>query len=89
MNLEGSIALEYKSMNLYLISNVNKILMYDADSYTFIDEVPIKLLEADTREPNQIIAMVKSPDEEWLAVVTGKKLIMNEVKTNQLFIFKR
>ena len=52
MNLEGSIALEYKSMNLYLISNVNKILMYDADSYTFIDEVPIKLLEADTREPN-------------------------------------
>lgn len=33
--------------------------------------------------------MAKSQDENYLAVVSGKILIMNEQKTNQLFIFKR
>lgn len=51
--------------------------------------MPISLLKADTREPNQIIAMAKSQDEEYLAVISGKILIMNEQKTNQLFIFKK
>lgn len=51
--------------------------------------MPISLLKADTREPNQVIAMAKSQDEEYLAVISGKILIMNEQKTNQLFIFKK
>jgi hypothetical protein len=33
--------------------------------------------------------MTKSQDEEYLAVISGKILIMNEQKTNQLFIFKK
>ena len=33
--------------------------------------------------------MVKSQDETLLAVISGKKLIKNEQKINQLFIFKR
>ena len=55
MNLEGSVGLEYKTMDLYLVSKVDKILMYDVDRFNFIDEVPIKLMVADTREPNQIL----------------------------------
>ena len=69
-------------MDLYLVSKIDKILMYNIDDYTYIDEVPIKLLKADTREPNQILQMVKDSNEQYLAVITGKKLIMNEVKTN-------
>lgn len=52
MNLEGSVSIEYKTMDLYLVSNIDKILMYDVDKFKFIDEVPIKLMTADTREPN-------------------------------------
>ena len=33
--------------------------------------------------------MQKCQDEEYLGVISGKILIMNEQKTNQLFIFKR
>jgi hypothetical protein len=33
--------------------------------------------------------MQKCQNEEYLAVVSGKILIMNEQMTNQLFIFKR
>jgi len=27
--------------------------------------------------------------EEWLAIISGKNLVMNEQKQNQLFIFKK
>ena len=33
--------------------------------------------------------MQKCPNEEYIAIVSGKILIMNEQQTNQLFIFKR
>ena len=51
--------------------------------------MPISLLKADTREPNQVIAMAKSANEDYIAVISGKILIMNEQKTNQLFIFHK
>jgi hypothetical protein len=76
-------------MNAFLVSKIDKIIMYNSESFEEMDMVPIKLLKADTREPNQVIAMAKSSDEEHLAVISGKILIMNEQKTNQLFIFKK
>lgn len=33
--------------------------------------------------------MKKCQNEQYLAIISGKILIMNEQKTNQLFIFKR
>ena len=33
--------------------------------------------------------MAKSKDENWLAVISGKNLVMNQQKQNQLFIYKR
>jgi hypothetical protein len=63
--------------------------MYDSDTFQEIAHVPITLLPSTTREPNEIICMTKSADEIYLAVISGKNLVMNEQKHNQLFIFTR
>lgn len=42
-----------------------------------------------SREPNEIISMMLSHNEDHLAVISGKNLIMTETYPNQLFIFKR
>jgi hypothetical protein len=46
-------------------------------------------LESKTRERNEIISIAICPYEKYLAVITGKNLIKNEQKPNQIFIFKR
>ena len=33
--------------------------------------------------------MQKSTDENWLAIISGKNLVMAEQKQNQLFIYKK
>jgi hypothetical protein len=71
-NLEGSIALELKSMNAYLVSKIDKVIVYDSSTFKEVDQIPITLLKADTREPNQVIALKASEDEEWIAIITGK-----------------
>lgn len=81
--------MELETMHAFLVAHVDQINMYDNTDFKKIDTVPIKLLVTETREPNQIIAMQKCQDEQVLAIITGKILIMNEQKTNQLFIFKR
>lgn len=88
-NLEGSKGLEYISMNQFLVTKIDKVIAYDCDTYQAIDELPIKLLVTETREPNEVIAMQKDQNEEYLAVISGKNLIANEQKTNQLFVYKR
>jgi hypothetical protein len=77
-NLESSIGLELETMNAYLVSKIDKVIMYDSQSFNEVDNIPIKLLKADTREPNQVIAIKKCQDEEYLAIISGKILIMNE-----------
>ena len=63
--------------------------MFDCDTYQPCGEIPIKLLPTETREPNEIIGMAKSKCENYFAFVSGKNLVKNEQKQNQLFIFKR
>ena len=63
--------------------------MFDNQDFTRCGEIPIKLLITETREPNEVIGLVKSLDENWVAIISGKNLIMNEQKQNQLFIFKK
>ena len=46
-------------------------------------------MESVEREPNEILAMQKCGDEKYLAVITGKNLIMAQQKFNQLYLFKR
>jgi hypothetical protein len=51
-NLEGSIGLELKAMDAYLVSKIDRVAIHDAESFEAVDEIPIALLKADTREPN-------------------------------------
>ena len=46
-------------------------------------------MKSSEREPNEIIGLNVSKNQELIGVVSGKNLIMNEQKPNQLFIFKR
>ena len=85
----GALSLEIVSMNTFLVSKVDKVLMFDSDSYQMCGEITIKLLPTETREPNEVIGLVKSKCENFLAIISGKNLVKNEQKQNQLFIFKR
>ena len=44
--------------------------------------MPVKLLKTETREPNEVIALAACQNEEYLGIISGKNLIMNEQKTN-------
>lgn len=50
--MEGAIALEMQSMHMILIGKIDEIKMYNINSYEYMGDVPIKLMQADTREPN-------------------------------------
>ena len=52
--------------------------MYDSEEFEKYDSIEVNLMETDSREPNQVISMQKSIDEETIAIITGKKLMMNE-----------
>jgi hypothetical protein len=54
-----------------------------------VGELPVKLLKTETREPNEVIALSACQNEEYLGIISGKNLIMNEQKTNQLLIYRR
>ena len=73
-----------------MVTETDKVCMYD--SYTFEkvgDDLPIKLLPTETREPNEVIGIQASKCEKFICVVTGKNLVKNEQKQNQLQIIKR
>jgi hypothetical protein len=76
-------------MDVFLCSKVDKVCIYDSLTFKELGEIPITLLKTETREPNQVIAIQKCQNEQYLAIISGKNLIMNEQKINQLFIFKR
>ena len=85
-NLDGSRGLPIEAMNAFLISKTDRIKFFDTKTYKEIKECEIKipLLEkkAKEREPNQIISLQISQDQNLLAVISGKNLIMNEQKPN-------
>jgi hypothetical protein len=58
-NLEGAKALELKSMDVFLCSNIDKVVIYDSLSFQHVGDIPITLLKTETREPNQVIAIQK------------------------------
>lgn len=90
-NLEGSKGIDVESMGTFLVSKKDSVHMYDAQNFQEkIDHtIKIQLMESKTREVNQIISMVMCPYEQNLAIISGKNLIMNEQKPNQLFIYIR
>lgn len=51
-NLEGSKGLELKSMDIFLCSKIDKVIMYDSLTFDEIGALPLKLFPTETREPN-------------------------------------
>lgn len=88
-NLDGSKCLELEKHDMFICTNIDKVNMYDIDTFKWKSDLEINLLEdTESREPNEIIALQKCQNEKYIAVISGKKLIGNEEKINQLFIFK-
>lgn len=58
-NLDGAIGLPMESMNAFLVGKTNEINMYCIDKFKCKEDkkITIKLLESQTREPNEIIGM--------------------------------
>jgi len=77
------------SLKAFLVSQKDKILMYDSERFSKIGELSIELLPTKTREKHHIIGMKLSPNEEYLAVISGKLLIMQENHPMQLWMFKK
>jgi hypothetical protein len=79
-NYEGSKALEIVSSNLFLVSKIDQVFIYHSLTFKICGRIPISLLNSVSREPNEIIGMEISKCEDWLAVISGKNLVMNEQK---------
>ena len=56
-NLEGARALEIKSMGLFLVTKVDRVVMYDSTTYENVGDLPITLLKSETRETNGVLAI--------------------------------
>mmetsp|Transcript_801 Transcript_801/g.1008 ORF Transcript_801/g.1008 Transcript_801/m.1008 type:complete len:398 (-) Transcript_801:899-2092(-) len=56
-NLEAAKGLELQTMNTFLVSKVDKVIIYDSNNFLEIGQIPISLLKTETREPNQVIAL--------------------------------
>jgi hypothetical protein len=89
INLDGAKGLEMNSLGMIVVTNVDHLLLYDNRNFKLVKTIPIPLLKTESREPNEIIGIQKSECENFIAVISGKNLIMNEQMQNQLFIFKR
>lgn len=88
-NYENCKAIEIISSRLLMVTKLNRVVMYDINTLKECGEIPIELLAGTSREPNQVIGIQKSEDENWLAIISGKNLVMDEQMQNQLFIMKR
>jgi hypothetical protein len=89
MNCEGSKILELQSIGAFVVTNTSGVSIYDSQDFKLLGALDITLLESKEREPNEVLAIQKCQNEEYLAVLTGKNLIMQEQKLNQIYIFKR
>ena len=56
-NFEGSLGIELPSINCYLVTQTDKVIMYDSDTFQQVFEFEVNLQEETTREPNQVISL--------------------------------
>lgn len=65
-----------------MVTTKSGISLYDSTDFQFVWSLPITLLESTEREPNEVLTVTKCQNEEYLAVLSGKNLIMAEQKVN-------
>ena len=75
-NLEGAFGMALPLLGCFLVAKVDQVKIYSEKTFKQIGSIPVKLLVTETREPNEIIGMCKSKCEKFLAIISGKNLIM-------------
>ena len=75
---EGSFGICLNKLSVFLIAKVDRIYIFDSNTYQKQDEIGIQLLKTTSREPNEVIGMTKSKCERWVAIISGKNLVMNK-----------
>jgi hypothetical protein len=88
-NFEGSKAIEIQRFDLILVTNVDELLWVENKTYQKVGHIHIPMSKTETRENNEIIGLQKSDCENYIAVVSGKNLIMDEQHQSKLIVFKR
>ena len=56
-NLEGSKGIEFQNLGVFLVTKVDRIIIYDSNTFQEVSEIPISLLKTETREPNEVISI--------------------------------
>ena len=79
-NMEGAKAIEISCMGIIYVTNIEFLEMISNQTFKKMGRIHIPLLKTEAREPNEIIGIQKSGDEKWIAIITGKNLIMDEQK---------
>lgn len=51
-NLEGSLGMELETMDTFLVTKIDKVIMYDSTTFKEVGKIPIQLLPTETREAN-------------------------------------
>ena len=59
---DGSMAMEIHSLNVFFVSKIDKIHVYDLTNLEYKSEIDIELMKQDAkdREPNEILGMTLS-----------------------------
>ena len=88
-NLERSKALELPSLNMFIVTKIDKVIIYDSETFEYYSELPIKLLPTETREINEIISITSCAKDEYIAVISGKNLsiLLLDPSMNDIILF--
>jgi hypothetical protein len=86
-NLEKQCGLELEKNNAFIISQTNKVTIYNSQTFAPASTLPISLIDSNSREPSQVLELQKSEDEVFVGAVSGKNLIKDRKQINQLWIF--
>lgn len=88
-DFEDAIGLEIVTLGAFFVTQQDRILIFESEGFKQIDEIKIQLQPSNSREANEIIAIRTCQNEEYLAVICGKRLIRRAFAIDELFIYKR
>ena len=61
-----------------MVTARDKVKIYDASTFKLAKQIQIPLLPTETREINEIIGIQISKNDDVIAIISGKNLVMNE-----------
>ena len=52
MNFEGSMGIELQKHNAFVVTQIDKIYIYHAETFKELGQIPICIMQTESREPN-------------------------------------